>query len=243
MPETDRVDEQPAYLSVSAVRMVRGGQPLLDDVDLHLDANSLSIIMGANGSGKSLLLRVLHGLIEPDQGKVLWRGAIASPELRLHQAMVFQKPVLLRRSVAANIDYVLKLRGRASAELRDELLERVSLLPMATRPARLLSGGEQQRLALARALALQPRLIMLDEPTASLDPASSLIIEQIVSEIKESGSKVIFVTHDIGQAKRLADDVLFMHRGRIVEHTDAPVFFDKPASEAGHAYLQGQLHV
>jgi tungstate transport system ATP-binding protein len=155
--------------------------------------------------------------------------------------MVFQRAVLLRRSVAANIDFVLRLKGTATSERRDEILEHVGLLDHARQPARLLSGGEQQRLALARALALEPEVLFLDEPTASLDPASVQMIEQIVSAAHRRGTKIIFVTHDLGQAKRLADEVVFLHRGRLSEHTPARRFLTNPSSEAARAYLDGRI--
>lgn len=157
--------------------------------------------------------------------------------------MVFQRPVLLRRSVAANIDFVLGLRGPSSRQRRDLLLDHVGLLPQADQPARLLSGGEQQRLALARALALEPGILFLDEPTASLDPASVVLIEEIVLEASKRGTKVLFVTHDLGQAKRLADDVVFLHRGRLEEQSPAHQFFGQPRSDVAKAYLKGQIVV
>ncbi|WP_369796047.1 ATP-binding cassette domain-containing protein [Puniceibacterium sp. IMCC21224] len=197
--------------------------------------------MGPNGAGKSLLLRLLHGLIVPQSGSVLWDGAPLDSATRARQAMVFQKPVLLRRSVAANVDFVLRARGRRDRAARDALLARVGLSDHAAQPARLLSGGEQQRLALARALAVQPEVLFLDEPTASLDPASALMIEEIARNIRDQGTKLVFITHDIGQARRLADDVVFVARGQAAEHTPARQFFDQPTSEAARAYLAGRL--
>ena len=155
--------------------------------------------------------------------------------------MVFQKSVLLRRSVAANIDFVLGLRGPVDRKRRDQILDDVDLRAHAAHPARLLSGGEQQRLALGRALALEPEVLFLDEPTASLDPASTMSIEQIVKDAHGQGTKVIFVTHDIGQAKRLADDVVFVHRGRLVEHTPTNRFFADPSSAVARAFLDGRI--
>ena len=155
--------------------------------------------------------------------------------------MVFQRPVLLRRSVAANIDFVLGLRGKATAGRRSDILELVGLSDRARQPARLLSGGEQQRLALARALALAPDVLFLDEPTASLDPASVQWIEEIVRTAQDRGTKIIFVTHDIGQARRLGDEIVFVHRGRVLEHTPAQRFFEAPASDEARDYLNGRI--
>jgi tungstate transport system ATP-binding protein len=217
------------------------GKALVDSVDLSLPGSTVTMVMGPNGAGKSLLLRLLHGMLQPTGGSVLWGGQPLSKELRKRQAMVFQRPVLLRRSVAANIDFVLKLGGKIEPERRDEILDHVGLLDHARQPARLLSGGEQQRLALARALALEPEVLFLDEPTASLDPASVLMIEQIVLGAHRRGTKIIFISHDIGQAKRLGDEIVFLHNGRLAEHTPAGRFFANPSSEAAQAYLEGRI--
>jgi len=218
-----------------------GGKRLIDQVDLDLQAGTITMIMGPNGAGKSLLLRVLHGMISPTAGSISWSGSGFTEAIRRRQAMVFQRPVLLRRSVAANIDFVLRLRGSADEEKRHAILEHVGLLALARQPARLLSGGEQQRLALARALALQPEVLFLDEPTASLDPASVLRIEEIVQNAHLSGTKIIFITHDLGQARRLADDIIFMHRGRVLEHAPASHFLNQPATAQGADFLAGRI--
>jgi len=233
----------PPILPLRATRVTLeiGGRRLVDGIDLTLASNGFTAVMGPTGAGKSLLLRLLHGLLEPTAGEIRWGGAPMSEALRLRQAMVFQKPVLLRRSVAANVDFVLRLKGPANHERRDEILARVGLLDHARQPARLLSGGEQQRLALARALAVDPEVLFLDEPTASLDPASVLMIEEIVSDAQARGAKIIFITHDVGQAKRLADEVVFLNRGRLVEHTPAKRFFTDPSSEVAQAYLEGRI--
>jgi tungstate transport system ATP-binding protein len=213
----------------------------IDGIDLDLAPRSLSVVMGPNGAGKSLLLRLLHGLIEPTAGQVFWGGQSLSTELRRHQAMVFQRPVLLRRSVLANIRFVLELRHTYSRERAHGVLEEVGLADRAAQPARLLSGGEQQRLALARALALEPQVLFLDEPTANLDPFSMAAIESIISRSHDRGTKIILVTHDIGQAHRLADDVIFLNQGRLVEHSPADRFFDSPLSKQARDYLAGRL--
>ncbi|MGI9451319.1 MAG: ATP-binding cassette domain-containing protein, partial [Geminicoccaceae bacterium] len=196
-----------------------------------------------NGAGKSLLLRLLHGLLSPTSGEIFFGGAPLDDQVRAQQAMVFQRPVLLRRSVGANLDFVLRLRGEASASRRDSLLDQVGLLDKEKQPARLLSGGEQQRLALARVLALEPKVLFLDEPTASLDPASTLMIEEIARSVQRQGAMVVFVTHDLGQARRLADDIIFLHRGRLEEQSPAEPFFENPKSDAAKAFLEGQIVV
>jgi tungstate transport system ATP-binding protein len=218
-----------------------GGKRLIDTIDLSIRSLGLTVVMGPNGAGKSLLLRLLHGLIDPTSGEVLWDGRPLDNRLRGRQAMVFQRPVLLRRSVAANIRFALKLRNPNCTESIAALLDEVGLAARAEQPARLLSGGEQQRLSLARALALKPLVLFLDEPTASLDPASTAVIESIVLRARDRGTKSIFVTHDLGQARRLADDVIFLHQGRLAEHSPARQFFEQPTSQAARDYIAGRL--
>ena len=219
---------------------VRGAR-LIDGIDLRLDDPGVTVVMGPNGAGKSLLLRLMHGLLEPSVGRLRWNGVVVDETVRRRQALVFQRPVLLRRSVRANVEFVLRLRTGAQTQSAMHWLEHVGLAEVAERPARRLSGGEQQRLAMARALALEPEVLLMDEPTASLDPASVATIEALVDEARQVGTKVVFVTHDIGQARRLADEVLFLHRGRLVEHTAAATFFNEPASSAARDYLAGRL--
>lgn len=228
-------------LEVSGLVWSAGGKRIIDGIDLQLGDGGVTVIMGPNGAGKSLLIRLLHGLLEPEAGEITWNGQRAGEGTRAQQAMVFQKPVLLRRSVAANIDFVLKLKGGGEPGYRDELLARAGLADKARQPARALSGGEQQRLAMVRALATRPQVLFLDEPTASLDPASVHMIETMIAEVRKAGVKVVLVTHDAGQARRLAHDVVFLHRGRVAEHTTAARFFDKPASAPARDYLAGKI--
>jgi tungstate transport system ATP-binding protein len=163
---------------------------------------------------------------------------------RRYQAMVFQRPVLLRRTVAANISYALSVHGvprRQRQTLVSQVLEQAGLSDLAARPAPVLSGGEQQRLALARAWALKPQVLLLDEPTASLDPAATQAVETLLEQIAKTDTKIIMTTHDLGQARRLADEVLFLHRGRLVEHAPAVEFFSTPRSKEAAAFLEGRL--
>ena len=248
MFEAPVISEAPALpgsslmpLRVRGLRLELAGAPVLRDLDFDLKPSGCTMIIGPNGAGKSLLLKLLHGLMAPTAGTIDWDGTPAVDATK-RQALVFQKPVLLRRSVAANIDFVLKSRGKDRAK-RNALLEHVGLSHKAKQPARLLSGGEAQRLALARALATEPDVLFLDEPTASLDPASCLAIEGIVSEAKARGVRIVFVSHDMGQARRMADDVLFLHGGRLIERSPASEFFPEPKSSAARDYLNGKIIV
>lgn len=218
-----------------------GDQLLFDALNFNIEGPGISVIMGANGAGKSLLVRLLHGLLMPQSGQVCWGGRPNDDNTRKRQALVFQKPVLLRRSVAANIDFVLAPKTPAALRRRDQILREAGLFERSAQAARQLSGGEQQRLALARALATEPQVLLLDEPSASLDPATTLHIESLLTRTRDKGVKVILVTHDLGQARRLADDVLFMHAGRVLEHSSAAEFFAAPSSPQAQAYLDGRL--
>ena len=226
---------------VRGLSYVVNNNQLLNDIDLDLEAGTKTVIMGANGAGKSLLLRLLHGLLVATTGTIHWGSKPNSLSTRRRQAMVFQRPVLLRRSVQANIEFVLKLRGRNQPARADQILDEVGLLRHAKRAARQLSGGEQQRLALARALALEPRVLFLDEPTANLDPAAIASIESIINTFHLSSTKIVLVTHDIGQARRLSDEVVFLHRGQLIEQTAAATFFTNPTSDTASSYLAGKL--
>lgn len=243
LPAEPPADAPLLPLGVRGLTLDCEGQRLIDGIDLAIRANTITMVLGANGAGKSLLLRLLHGLIKPTSGQIVWGETDSGSTVRQRQAMVFQRPVLLRRSVAANVDFVLSLRGDGRRDARDAILDHVGLLSKSRQPARLLSGGEQQRLALARALATGPEVLFLDEPTASLDPGSVQMIETLVQRAHEAGTKVIFVTHDIAQARRLADEIVFLDRGRVVEHSPAERFFSNPQSAAARAYLEGRLVV
>ena len=228
-------------LRVRGLRFAIDGKSLIDGLDLAIEQPGISAIMGPNGAGKSLLLRLLHGLLEPTGGEVEWGGRVLEAAVRRQQAMVFQQPVLLRRSVAANIEFVLDRKQPDWRERRDQILHDAGLLHQRRQPARRLSGGEQQRLALARALATGPRVLLLDEPCASLDPPTTLIIEERLRAARAQGIKILLITHDRAQARRLADEVLFMHSGRVVEQQPAVDFFADPLTPAARAYLAGEI--
>lgn len=220
------------------------GKRLIDSIDLVLETHTRTVILGPNGAGKSLLLRLLHGLLKPTAGTISWAERTTAGETPHRQAMVFQRPVLLRRSTAANIRYAMAAQGVPRTERRARLkavLQMAHLDHLASRPARVLSGGEQQRLAIARALSIQPEILFLDEPTASLDPASVLAIEDLIRRAQAAGTKIVLVTHELGQARRLAEEVVFMHHGRIEEQTPAGRFFDEPGSGQARAFLDGRI--
>ena len=217
-----------------------GTTTVLHDVDLTVARGERILVIGPNGSGTSTLLRLLHGLVPPTHGAITWGGRAERP--RAH-AMVFQRPMLLRRSAAANIAHALDLAGiRGAAADRRVLaaLLEVGLVSVSSRPARVLSGGEQQRLALARAWALEPDVLFLDEPTASLDPAATRAVERIVMDIHALGTTIVMSTHNLAQAKRLAGEVVFLHGGRIAERAPAAEFFRLPASAEAREFIEGE---
>lgn len=230
-------------LELDQITFSAGGTTIINGISARIDAGPRTIILGPNGAGKSVLMRLCHGLLEPTGGRIVWHGA-RNGDVRRHQAMVFQRPVMLRRSALANVVYGLQLAGksRRESELRAmDVLEVVGLEKQAHRPARVMSGGEQQRLALARAWALGPDVLFLDEPTANLDPASTHDIENIVNAIHASGTKIIMTTHNLGQARRLGDEILFISNGRLMEHTPIDRFFKEPASSEAAAFIKGEL--
>lgn len=235
-------------LRLEEVAYEAGGRTLIEPVSLDIARGARTLLLGPNGAGKSLLLRLCHGLIRPSRGRIIWQGVAANgggAALLHRQAMVFQRPVMLRRSALANVEYALKLRGIGRNARRDrarEMLVRTGLAPLAHMPARALSGGEQQRLALARAWAIEPEILFLDEPTANLDPSAVKMVEEIIGAIHAAGTKIVMTTHDLGQAHRLADEIIFLHRGRVVERRDTDSFFASPETEAARAFVEGRLH-
>ena len=215
---------------------------ILSDVTLALGAGAPTVLIGPNGAGKTTVLRLAMGLVAPSAGRVIWGGRDRTEGRRL--AMVSQRPAMLRRSTFANVTYALAAAGiawRRRSERAQQLLAAVSLSNQAARPARRLSGGEQQRLALARALARDPEVLCLDEPTASLDPANTKAVEEIVTAIAASGVKVVMATHDLGQARRLAGEVVLLVGGRVCEHAPAHQFFSSPATPEAAAFVRGDL--
>ena len=230
-------------LHVGNLDFALNGHALLHNISFQIEAGGPTVILGPNGAGKTLLLKLCHGLLLPSSGTIHW--AAATPlATRRRQAMMFQRPVLLRRTVAENIEYVLRLQHyptHALAPRIRELLAQTGLEALASRPARVLSGGEQQRLALARVWALAPEVMLLDEPTANLDPSAIRAIELLIQEIAACGTKIIFSTHDLAQAQRLANDVVFLHRGALIERNLASTFFATPTTPEAAAFVRGEL--
>lgn len=229
-------------LVLDGVSLQAGATVILDRLSLAIAPGAPTLIVGPNGSGKTSLLRLLMGLSAPTSGRVTWGGRSESKPVR--RAFLFQRPVMLRRTAAANVAYALAQAGTPRGERATrvtELLERVGLADLAQRPARKLSGGEQQRLALARALARDPEILLLDEPTASLDPAATRAVEAIVLMAAQSGIKIVMASHDLGQVRRLAGEVMFMVRGRLRERAPAADFLDHPKTPEAAAFLRGDL--
>jgi tungstate transport system ATP-binding protein len=223
------------------VTVTAGAVTILDDMALTLASGAPTVLIGPNGSGKSTLLRVAMGLLAPSRGRITWGGLENVPPLR--RAIVFQRPAMLRRSAAANIRFALRAAGIPRAEHARRASELLELVGLGSRAARRLSGGEQQRLALARALARDPAVLFLDEPTASLDPTATKAVEDIIRTVSERNIKVVMATHDLGEARRLAGDVVMLHRGRIVETAAAASFFDRPQTAEARTFLAGELLV
>ena len=226
----------------SEASLLFGEVTILDRISLNILPGAPTVLIGPNGSGKTTFLRAAMGLVPLSRGSITWGGRETSPPTR--RAIVFQRPVMLRRSAAGNINYALAAVDvpRVEREQRiAELLSLVGLEGLSGRPARRLSGGEQQRLSLARALARDPAVLFLDEPTASLDPAATKAIEDIVRAISARGIKVVMATHNLGEAKRLAGDIVLLHRGGVIENGPADAFFGAPTTEDARKYIAGDL--
>lgn len=231
----------PLTLTGAVVRVK--GTHLLGPVTTTISKQGVSIVLGPNGSGKTTFLRLLHGLERCRDGQITW-GDVDREIANRSQSYVFQSPIILRRSVIENIAYPLRLRNVRRAKAEKEAakwIREVGLEERAHLDARNLSGGEKQKLSLARALITDPQLLILDEPSANLDGASTRDIERLVLLAKEKGCKIIMATHDFGQAKRLADNILFFHHGKILEQGSADEFFEEPKTLEGRAFLRGDI--
>ena len=229
-------------LRLSEATVVKRGKPIVGPIDLELGQSGISMIMGPNGSGKTTLLKLMHGLERPKTGGINWAVDTAIAQQR--QAFVFQTPVMLRRTALANIEYPLKLRrinASQAKQIARRWLARINLSEAGNRDAKMLSGGERQKLAIARALALKPDVLFLDEPTSNLDGQSTREIETLIAEAVSEGVRVVMTTHDVGQGKRLADEIVFVLRGLVHERADAVSFFNEPATAEARAFLAGDI--
>jgi tungstate transport system ATP-binding protein len=230
-------------LALRDVSFRAGGRRIIERISTTIELGYSTVILGANGAGKSVLMRLMHGLLAPTSGTIQWSQADPR-RVRRAQAMVFQQPVMLRRSALANVKFALAAAGVSAVErqaLALDALDSVRLRTLADRQARTLSVGEQQRLALARAWALHPEVLFLDEPTASLDPGATREIERVIRAFDAAGTKVVMSTHNLGQAKRLGDEILFLHEGRLAERAPVDRFFTRPASVEAEAFISGEL--
>jgi tungstate transport system ATP-binding protein len=239
-------DSAAAILPIRGEGLVfeRAGRRILDGIDIEIGGTGTLVLIGPNGAGKSLLVRVLAGLIAPTAGEVTWAGAAPDRRRAPRIGFVFQRPVLLRRSALANIEYALAVAGVARPERgrrAQAALERARLAHLAHSPARVLSGGEQQLLSIARALATGPDILILDEPTSNLDPSATTAIEGLIGAVRSEGTRVVLITHDLGQARRLADEVAFLHHGRIIERTPSVAFLAQPTTAEAQAFMRGEI--
>ena len=230
-------------LVASELRLSIGGREIIRDVSFTVGSSGRTVILGPNGAGKSVLLRLCHGLLQPTGGELRW-GGLTVARAREQQAMAPQHPVLLRRTVTGNLLHVLRVKGVPRGErqeLVDAALQQAGLADCGARAARTLSGGQKQRLAIARACILRPAVLLLDEPTANLDPAAVRGVEELVRAVAAAGTKILMTTHDIAQARRLACDILFLNEGRLLEHSPATAFFASPQDPAAARFLDGGL--
>ncbi len=229
-------------LRLEDVSVLRKGKRLLGPVSMTLSEGGLTIIVGPNGSGKTTLLKVMHGVERVSAGRVRW--AVPDEQAQHHQSYVFQTPIMLRRSVADNLRYPLQLRKTPRDTVETcvaDWASRIGLQDLLKLSATRLSGGEKQRLALARALIRRPEVLFLDEPCANLDGASTRDIERLLEEAQQAGTRIIMTTHDLGQAKRLATDAIFMLHGCIKEAAPAEAFFDAPQTSELQAFFRGDI--
>ena len=226
---------------VSNLSILLGEIKILDKINCKIHNESIIAILGPNGAGKSMFLKSINGLIGVESRKIYFNSREINDHIRKDMALVFQKPTLLRRTVLENMQFVSEKKNKISNLQITNLLQRVGLDIYKYKPARLLSGGEQQRLSLARALLINPSLLLLDEPTANLDPYSLNLIEEIILDENKKGKTIILTTHDMGQAKRLAKEILFFNKGKLLEQTNAINFFKKPKTKEAQSYINGKI--
>ena len=229
-------------LHVENASVTRRGAHLLGPVNLTIEGRGITAVIGPNGAGKTTLLRLMHGLERAREGKVKWAAPVE--QARTRQAFVFQTPIMMRRSVEDCIAYPLRLLGRARSEARmqaRQAAEAVGLAHVLSLPAQSISGGEKQKLAIARALIQSPEVLFLDEPCANLDGRATREVEEILTRTRADGARIVMSAHDLGQARRLADEVIFLVKGRVLEHCPAARFFSAPDTDEAKAFLEGGI--
>ena len=232
----------PMSLTLAGAQVTRRGKTIMGPVDVSLGGHGFTIVLGPNGAGKTTLLKVLHGVERLSGGDLSW--SVPEAEARQEQAYVFQSPIMLRRSVRQNLAYPLQLRGIDKSDITQRVTDwagRIGLASALDRPAPRLSGGEKQKLAVGRALIRNPQVLFLDEPCANLDGRSTREIEALLLDAHAGGTRIIMTTHDLGQARRLASQVLFMLNGRVHDQGDAAAFFAGPSTSEARAFLQGDI--
>ena len=216
---------------------------LIRDVNLEINSTGSTIILGHNGSGKSLLLKLLHGVITPNSGKVTWNNNTPSTQ-QYWRTYLLQTPTFFKQTVQYNIEFVLRIAGIPANEHESRCQQALNICGLANmnqRNTHSLSGGELQKLSLARAWVLEPNVVLLDEPTVALDPPSVIGFEKIIHQFKQSNTKVIMTTHDLAQAKRLADEIVFIDAGKVIEQSPAKKFFLGPQSIQAQNFISGNL--
>lgn len=234
--------EHPISVKLEKCHVRRRGKTILGPIDMALGEVGLTIVLGPNGAGKTTLLKVLHGVERVSSGSVHW--SVANSTAQQAQAYVFQRPIMLRRTVRQNLAYPLELLGLPKASIADKVAEwadHMALAEMLDRPAPRLSGGEKQKLALGRALIRTPQVLFLDEPCANLDGRSTREIETVLKRANAAGTRIIMTTHDLGQARRLASEVVFLLKGQLHEQGPADGFFQSPATAETKAFLEGEI--
>ena len=226
-------------LTLDDVSYQVNGKPLLKNLSINIERDTFSLVLGPNGAGKSLFLRLCHNLVLPTSGQLVW---CTDQNLPPRQTMVFQSPVMLRRTALHNITYALQhLPRQLRLQQAIAALVWANLDHLANRSATLLSRGEQQQLALARAWAYRPEVLFLDEPTASLDPNACGRVERLIALIRKQGTQVIMSTHNLAQAQRLGGSVIYIEEGAMVAHQSCDNFFSAPSSPLAAAFINREV--
>jgi tungstate transport system ATP-binding protein len=233
------------HLQLTEIKKHYKSVKALNSVSLEMQGDKIVVLLGANGAGKTTLMRIMAGLENPDNGKVLFNGQnIDAKALRQVSTLVFQKTAMFSMNVYDNLAFGLKIRGFPKEEMPKkvaEALHAVRLSEFEKRRAKKLSGGEQQRIALARAFLLDSQVLLLDEPTANLDPNSATIIEKAIISKKSSQRIIVMATHNLSQARRMADEIVHIYNGEVVEVAKPQDFFENPASEVTRKFINGEL--